>query len=468
MAEAQATGSLRRSLGPMAVALLTLSVLSPAASVFIGGSDITHQAGTGVALAFLLGGGLTLIFTFAQAELGSAFPSAGGDYVMIGNTLGPRWGFVGFCLTLIGAPVFLALTATGIALYLRVVLPGLPAVPTALAALAVSTGCAMLNVRTGAIITGLFLAIELAALALVSVLGFAEPARGLAEVLITPIHFMHGLAQPLSFGVLAVALASASWATSGAGQSVYFSEELHNPVQVGRLIIIITLIAISTMLLPVLGLVIGANDLPTVLAAESPFAAFIAQRASPTVATITSLAIAAAIFNANLAGIICYGRFAYSSGRDQIWSQPINTALVRLHPRLNSPWVATLAVGVFAMAFCFLGLRSLIIVAAALGIVGWTGLNLGGLIGRRRNLTGLPGTYRAPLYPLTHILSFVGAAWLAVLAWRDTETGRPGEFFVIGLVIAALLYHQFVLARRPGGWTMTNPAEAGQTESRVT
>ena len=251
-------------------------------------------------------------------------------------------------------------------------------------------------------------------------------------------------------------------------------EELYNDGQAFKLTfrtkhgIIITLIAISTMLLPVLGLVMGANDLPTVLAAESPFAAFIAQRASPTVAIITSLAIASAIFNANLAGIICYGRFAYSSGRNHIWSQPINTALVRLHPRLNSPWVATLAVGVFAMAFCFLGLRALIIVAAALGIVGWTGLNLGGLIGRRRNLTGRPGAYRAPLYPLTHILSFVGAAWLAVLAWRDTETGRPGEFFVIGLIIAALLYHQFVLARRPGGWTMTNPSDADQTEGSVT
>ncbi len=449
----------------MAVALLTLSTLSPAASVFIAGADITHQAGTGVALAFLLGGGLTLIFTFAQAELGSSFPTAGGDYAMIGNTLGPRWGFVSFCLTLLGAPVFLALTATGIALYLRVVIPDLPAVPTALAALALSTGCAMLNVRTGAIITGLFLAIELAALALVSGLGFAEPVRGLAEVLVSPIHFTAGLAEPVSFGVLAVAVTSASWATSGAGQSVYFSEELHNPVQVGRLIIIISLIAISTMLLPVLGLVIGASDLPTILAAESPFAAFIAERASPAVATITSLAIAAAIFNANLAGIICYGRFAFSSGRDRIWSQPVNTALVRLHPRLNSPWVATLAVGLVAMAFCFLGLRVLVIIAAALGIVGWTGLNLGGLIGRRRKLTGLPGTYRAPLYPLTHILSFIGAAWLAVLAWRDTETGRPGEFLVIALVVVALLYHELVLARRPGGWTVARPADANDDES---
>jgi amino acid transporter len=460
MNDTDATGSLSRSLGPVAVALLTLSCLSPAASVFIAGADIVHQAGTGAALAFVLGGLLTLVFTFAQAELGSSFPVAGGDYAMVGNVLGPRWGFIQFAVTMLGAPVFLALSATGIALYLRVVMPGLPAVPTALVALAVSTGCAMLNVRTGALITCLFLTIELAALALVTVLGFAKPVRGLGAALVTPVQFIDGLAHPLGFGVLAVAIAAGSWATSGAGQSIYFSEELHNPAQIGRLIIVITLIAFTTMLLPVLGLVVGSPDLEHVLAAESPFAAFIALRTSSGLAAVTSLAIAAAIFNANLAGIICYGRFTWSSGRDAIWSAPINAALVRLHPRYNSPWVATLVVGIVSMIFSLLGLRALLIIAAATGIVTWTMLNAAGLIGRRRGLTGNPGTYRAPLYPLTHILSFAGAAGLAVLAWRDAETGRLGELLVIAVMIAAALYHQLILARRPGGWVMPKPIAA--------
>ncbi len=130
--------TLTRSLGPFGVALLTLSVLSPAASVFISGSDIIHQAGTGAALAFLVGGLMTLIFTFAQAEVGSSFPLAGGNYAMVGQVLGPRWGFVQFAVDMVSVPMFLAISATGIALYLRVVLPGLLAVPTALAALALS------------------------------------------------------------------------------------------------------------------------------------------------------------------------------------------------------------------------------------------------------------------------------------------------------------------------------------------
>ena len=46
----------KRVLGPVGVTMLTLSVLSPGASVLVAGADILHQAGTGAALAFLLGG----------------------------------------------------------------------------------------------------------------------------------------------------------------------------------------------------------------------------------------------------------------------------------------------------------------------------------------------------------------------------------------------------------------------------
>ena len=39
--------ALQRVLGPIVVTMLTLSVLSPGASVLVAGADILHQAGTG-------------------------------------------------------------------------------------------------------------------------------------------------------------------------------------------------------------------------------------------------------------------------------------------------------------------------------------------------------------------------------------------------------------------------------------
>ena len=447
MSEAKSAPALHRVLGPVGISLLTLSVLSPAASVFVTGSDLLRQVGGWTALAFLLGGALTLVFTAAQAELGSAFPTAGGDYATVGRTLGPRAGFVFFGLNLLGAPVFAAITATGISLYLRAVLPGLQPAPTALVLLAVATALAALNIRVNAIITGIFLGVELSALAVLAVLGFAHPVQGLGQALFVP-----GPALPL--GALAAAVAAGSWATSGAGQAIYFSEELRDPARVGRLVMIVNLIAVVTMVVPVVGVVIGTADFSVLGRSPSPFTAFVATSGAPWLATLLGLCVAAAILNAAIAGVACYGRFLYSSGRDAIWPAPVNTALMTIHPRFGSPWVATLVMGAAGMAWCFASLNILIIVASANGIVMWILLNWAGIVGRRRGLSGQPGQYGAPLYPLTHIISFAAAAGLAVLGWQDRDTGRPGELIVVAVIAAALLYHQFVLSRRPGGWRM--------------
>src|SRR5205085_2470480 len=125
---------------------------------------------------------LTLIFTFAQAELGSSFPLAGGDYATIGNTLGARAGFVQFGINLLQTPVFLAVSATGVGLYSHALAPVLPVTGIALVALGLATAIAVLNIRTGAALTGTFLVIELATLALIAALGFAHPAQSLSLV----------------------------------------------------------------------------------------------------------------------------------------------------------------------------------------------------------------------------------------------------------------------------------------------
>ncbi len=439
----------------MAVALLTLSVLSPATSVFVTGADIIHQAGTGAALAFLAGGLLTLVFTFAQAELGAAFPFAGGDYAMIGQVLGPRLGFVQFGLDMLSTPVLIALTASGIALYLRGIVPGLMPVPTAIGALVVATGAAVLNVRTGAVVTSMFLAIELAALALVTWLGFTEPARGLVEVLTAPVRFDGGLAVPFTLGIAGGALSAAAWAVSGAGQAIYFAEEMRDPRRIGRLVVTITLLSLVTIVLPVLALAVGVRDAAT-FAAESPFAALITQHATPALATAIEFGVAAAIFNAVLAGVICYGRWLWSSGRDAIWPVPVSRAMVRLHPRFRSPWVATVVVGTVSATCTLLGLRTLVLLSAANGIVNYALLNIAGFVGRRRGLTGQGRSYRAPLFPLTNVVSVSATVGLIVLTWQDSD-GRIGELIVAADILLALLYHHLVLARRPGGWTMVGP-----------
>ena len=87
-------------------------------------------------------------------------------------------------------------------------------------------------------------------------------------------------------------------ATSGAGQAIYFNEEMHAPVSVGRLVIGIVVITVLFELIPVIGIVIGTTHLPTVFASEAPFTAFLAERALPLVAMLVTLGITAALLNA--------------------------------------------------------------------------------------------------------------------------------------------------------------------------
>lgn len=63
-----------RSLSGFGVIVLTLSVLSPGASVLVSGGSILQQAGTGVVLAFLIGALVCFCQTSMIAELGASYP----------------------------------------------------------------------------------------------------------------------------------------------------------------------------------------------------------------------------------------------------------------------------------------------------------------------------------------------------------------------------------------------------------
>ena len=66
-----------------------------------------------------------------------------------------------------------------------------------------TTLCAILNVRTNALITGAFLALELLALVVVTVLGFIYPARSWVSLVAHPV-FLNaaGHIVPATIGVM--------------------------------------------------------------------------------------------------------------------------------------------------------------------------------------------------------------------------------------------------------------------------
>ena len=100
--------TLKRVLSPVGVVLLAFSALSPAFSVYIGGDAVLKLAGTGAAVAFMLGGIAAAILGLLYAEVGAAFPGAGGIYPSLGALLGRLMAFPYIVLI---APIVFAQTA---------------------------------------------------------------------------------------------------------------------------------------------------------------------------------------------------------------------------------------------------------------------------------------------------------------------------------------------------------------------
>ena len=445
--------SLHRTLTPLEVLFLTFSALSPSMSVFIYGDSILHMAGTGTAMAVLIGGGIAGVMAFLYAELGAAFPRAGGVYPSLVGVLGPFWAFPYITMMVLIAPALTAFSVLGFADYARVLAPGLPAVPTALACLVFSAFVAMLRVRIGAIFTAVFLGIEIAALIILSVVALLHPARAIGTVLAHPMALDHGALSPVSAATVALAMVTGVYTCGGASWALYFGEELKDaPRRIGGVIGWAGQFAALTIALPLVFVVLSAANLKEILAAETPVADYMARTGGRVLTVIVSGGVVIAVLNSIVAMILSFSRFYYSTGRDGIWPGPVNRLLSHLHPGWRSPIAATTVLCVAAMALMAVGEQKLIILSSGQNIFEFLLMGVALLVGRRLGKTGI--NFRIPLHPVLPVLA-IGATFAFIVAdWLDPAAGRPSLLILAALFVASLIYYRlrgrpFVLGGAP-------------------
>ena len=447
--------------------LITLSAITPASSVFIMGQVVVAQAGTGAVLCFALTALLGVATAFVYAELSSAFPLTGGEYTMIGRTLGPSWGFMALGLNLFGGATGQAVTALGLAVYLGVVMPGLPALPVALAATVATTLVTLLNVRLNAKITGVFLMVELAALGVMTALGFAHPHRSLAEVTLHPVMLAGPGLVATPWVAIGLASASAIYAYNGYGGAVYFGEEMFEArTKVAWVVFASLAVAVVAEFAPILAMVVGVRDLKSVLGAAAPMPAFLAAAGGDVLAKAVSAGVALAIVNAMIAIGLINARQLYCSGRDGVWPGPVNRWMAAVHPRFHSPWIATLVMGVATLGCCLLPLDLLVMVTGAGLVVIYAGVSLAVLRGRWKRSTDA-GHYRMPLYPLWPVLALIALAGVTFADLMDPDVGRPSLIANLVVMGVSAAYYLLYLKRR-GGWMLRGadgePLEALETQ----
>lgn len=452
---------LTRTLGVPGVLFLTLSATTPASSVFVIVPETLQLAGSGALIAMLLAAIVSAATAYVYAELSSAWPLAGGEYVMVGRTLGPTAGFVMLAVNLVNNLLFPAVIGLGLSEILASVWPGLPVVPTAIGMVALATAAAVLHIRVNAWLTGIFLAIELLAVLAIVALGLLDPVRPLLPLLTTPVTAGADGLVPASLASIGLATTVAIFALNGYGLAVYFGEDMHDaPRRIAPVILMALALTVAVEAIPLATVLIGAPDLPRLFTSPDPFGEFARTRGGAGLASALALAVGLAILNAAIAGILAYARFLYSTGRHKAWGGSLDGWIARVHPRLGSPHVATLLVGAAAIGACFFPLSFLLVLSGAGIAVTYLAIALAAIVGRATGRTA-GAHYRMPLFPLAPVLTLVAITAVLWMSWTDVETGRPGLIATGLQMLGAMLWYWFIVRRR-GEWRIHDPAEAEQ------
>jgi len=447
---------LARCLGVLGILFLTLSATTPASSVFIIVPGMLQTAGTGTLWAFALAGLVCVATAYVYAELSSAFPVAGGEYVAVARTLGPLSGFIVLGINVFNNMIFPPVVGLGVSAVLGTVIPGLPQIPTAIVVVIGSTLCALLNIRVNALVTGVFLAVEVAALGVLVVLGLAEPARSLLPMLTHPAALAGDMLVPASHSSIGLATTVAIFALNGYGMAVYFGEEMHDaPAKIARVILTSFGLSLCLELVPVIAVLIGAPDLKALFGTDDPFGLFVHGRGGTLLSQMVAVGVVIAIVNAAIVTVLASARFFWCTGRDCVWGYRFDEFIGAIHPKWQSPWIATLIIGLIGVFCCFISLKFLLILNGGGLIVTYAAISLGALAGRRNGSTG-HAIYKMPLFPLAPIFTLLALGYVVYANWQDVDEGRPGMIATGAQIVMAAGYYWLVLKRR-GAWVVRDP-----------
>ncbi|PYX63360.1 MAG: amino acid permease [Acidobacteria bacterium] len=391
--------------------------------IFLVSSDMARSVGSArlVFTAWIMGGLIVLFGAFCYAELGAAFPKAGGPYVYLNRGLGPLWGFLfGWMSSFLDRPVAMATLAAGLLRFLGFVFPvvaaplftyhigGYQFIFTAaqpLAALVVVavTVINYLNVRTGGAIQVLLTSLKIGTIAVIVVAGVLfgkHNAMETAPLATTPL----GLG---TIGALLTALVPAMWAYNGFNDLGDLGEEILRPEKNIPRAIILGLITVGGLYL--LANVVYFRTLPFAALAQSQHVAseVVQSFAGSRGAVWLTIGMAISALGALHVTVLTGARIPFAMARDGVFFRFAK----RIHPSFRTPSGALIFLGSVAALLALSGtyeeLYSLFVFA------GWIFFALTAITLFRLRRS----PYRAWGHPWTTLVFLAAAVALTVNLW---------------------------------------------------
>src|SRR6266851_1802016 len=395
--------------------------------IFLVSSDMARAVGSArlVFAAWIIGGIIVLFGAFCYAELGAAFPKAGGPYVYLSRGLGPVWEFLfGWMSSFLERPVAMATLAAGFMRFMGFLFPVVTtplftqhfgryefsftaAQPLAALVFVAVTAFNCLSVKMGGAIQVLLTSLKIGTILVIVAAGVIFGKHDVSAVV---------QGTPLgagTIGALLTALVPAMWAYNGFNDLGDVGEEIQRPERNIPRAIIIALFTVCGLYL--LANVIYFRILPFASLAQSQHVAsdVVQSFGGSRGAVLLTIAMAISALGALHVVVLTGARIPYAMARDGVFFQFSK----RLHPSFRTPTGALIFLGTIAAVLALSGtyeeLYSLFVFAVWI----FFALTAIALIRLRIKEPELSRPYSAWGYPLSPVIFLVAAVALTVNLW---------------------------------------------------
>jgi amino acid transporter len=434
--------------------------------------------------AWVVGAAIAIADGLVWAELGAAFPRAGGSYAFLREIYGAdgpgNWlSFLYVWQLSFTAPLSIASGCIGLAGFLGVFWPGLDSAPLAalpaLASLhwanfAAAAACllvtALLYRNLGSVtrLAWVLFAGVIAALAGVIVSGFAHAAAtgGWHIPAAPPLRAALGPAG--AWGGLAQGMLLATYCYWGYYNITFLGAEVRRPERTIPRAILISVVLVAAIYvamdlaaLPSLGA--GATHAGATAALRMQLVADIARSAfgpwaGYTIAALIVWTAFSSVFSLQLG----YSRVPYAAARDGNYFR----FLAAVHPKHGIPHRSLVALGVVGALFCFFTLTQVITMLVITRILLQFFLQQIGVMLLRARRPDLPRPFRIPLYPLPPLAAMAGFAFMLFDPRRAEAKGGNAGFELTGAIAIAVSGTVLYLwrARRLRQWPFAAASQA--------
>jgi basic amino acid/polyamine antiporter, APA family len=393
------------------------------------------KSATAILAVWVFAGVISFFGALACAELGTALPSTGGQYVFLREAYGPLVGFLcGWSMFLVARTAQVAWLAVTMAMYIAYFFPlsALVSKLLGICAIALFTGINYRGVTAGAIVQKTFTLAKVIGLLVIICSALLWGSKTAS----TPA----GVAAGISVSRFGVALIASLLAYDGWVQLTFVAGEIRNPRR--NVFLALTLGSVACIAIYLLANMAYLRVLPiSEIAASDHVGATVASRVLGSGGgSLVSLIILVSIIGTLNGCFLTSPRIYFAQARDGLFFR----RFAEVHPRYETPGFSILAQGLWAVVLVLSGSYETLLDYAMFAMWFWYGLMVAGVIVLRYKQPDLARPYRMWGYPVTPALFVAIACWFLV----NMLNTRPVPSIAGLLLIATGIPVYFLWARQ--------------------